>query len=177
MRRKAKLPKGYATQAERFQKQRRLQMLRARLHRVQADFDDRIVHVVEGGKRLVHTRHHLDAANATDSIWREKWECARDRIEARGSGDEPFGNLTITVNAEGELSLRLPKHLEHLANAKHGRYVFSGQAVFRYRADEWRGRITTGKPVSYTITRKTEPRRPLPHRLMVARTATRRPPA
>ncbi|HZN82885.1 MAG TPA: hypothetical protein VFC01_24880 [Mycobacterium sp.] len=66
VRRKAKLPKGYATQAERFQKQRRLQMLRARLHRVQADFDDRIEHVVEGGKRPVDKRHHLDTANLTD---------------------------------------------------------------------------------------------------------------
>jgi hypothetical protein len=154
MRKKAKLPRGYATQAERFQKQRRLQILRAKLHRVQADFDDRIVHVVEGGKRLLDTRHHLDTANLTDSTWREKWECARDRIEALGSGDEPFGNLTITVTPEGELSVRLPKPLEHLANAEHGRYVLSGQAVFRYRADEWRGRITSGKPVSYTITRK-----------------------
>jgi hypothetical protein len=154
MRKKAKLPRGYATQAERFQKQRRLQILRAKLHRVQADFDDRIVHVVEGGKRLLDTRHHLDTANLTDSTWREKWECARDRIEALGSGDEPFGNLTITVTPEGELSVRLPKPLEHLANAEHGRYVRSGQAVFRYRADEWRGRITSGKPVSYTITRK-----------------------
>ena len=51
-RRKAKLPKGYATQAERFQKQRRLQRLRAELGHVTADGDDRVVHVVEGGKRL-----------------------------------------------------------------------------------------------------------------------------
>jgi IS605 OrfB family transposase len=44
--------------------------------------------------------------------------------------------------------------LEHLANAKHGRYVLSGTAVFSYRADEWRARITGGKSMSYTITRK-----------------------
>jgi hypothetical protein len=50
-RRKAKPPTGYPTQAERFQKQRRLQVLRAGLDRVNADWDDRVVHVVEGGKR------------------------------------------------------------------------------------------------------------------------------
>jgi IS605 OrfB family transposase len=43
--------------------------------------------------------------------------------------------------------------LEHLANAKHGRYVLSGTAVFSYRADEWQARITGGKSVSYTIAR------------------------
>ena len=51
-RRKAKLPKGYATQAERFAKQRRLQVLRAELSRVSTDFECRRVRVTEGGKRL-----------------------------------------------------------------------------------------------------------------------------
>ena len=153
-RKKAQLPKGYATQAERFEKQRRLQVLGAELNRVSADCDDRVVHVVEGGKRLAKTRHHLDAADLTDSGWRERWDCTRYRIEALGSGDEPFGNLTLTVTPHGEVSLRLPKPLEHLANTKHGRYVLSGTAVFCYRADEWRARITGGKSVSYTITRK-----------------------
>ncbi len=50
--------------------------------------------------------------------------------------------------------MRLPKPLEPLANAPRGRYVLSGKAVFAYRADEWRARITGGKSVSYTITRK-----------------------
>jgi hypothetical protein len=153
-RRKAKLPKGYATQSERFQKQRRLQMLRVKLDRVSADWENRRVHVVEGGKRLAKTRHNLDAANLTESGYREVWDCARDRIEAKGSSDEPFGNLTITVTPDGQVSLRLPKPLEHLANANHGRYVLSGKAVFAYRADEWQARITGGQSVSYAITRK-----------------------
>jgi len=135
-RRKAKLPKGYATQAERFQKQRRLQVLRAELGRVSADWDNHRVHVVEGGKRLTKTRQNLVAANLTLPEWREEWECARDRIEAKGSGDEPFGNLTITVTPDGEVSLRLPKPLEHLANGPHGRYILSGRAVFAHRAEE-----------------------------------------
>jgi hypothetical protein len=153
-RRKAKLPKGYATQAERFQKQRRLQVLRAELGRVSADWDNHRVHVVEGGKRLAKTRRNLDAANLTLPEWREEWECARDRIEAKGSGDEPFGDLTITVTPDGEVSLRLPKPLEHLANGPHGRYILSGRAAFAHRADEWRARITGGRSMSYAITRK-----------------------
>ena len=152
-RRNAKLPQGYPTQAERFQKQRRLQRLRAELGRVSADWDNKRIHVVEGGKRLAKTRHNLPAPERTVSGWREQWDCARSRIEALGSGDEPFGNLTITVTADGEVSLRLPKPLEHLANANHGRYVLSGKAVFSYRVDEWRTRITGGKSVSYSINR------------------------
>jgi IS605 OrfB family transposase len=153
-RRKAKLAKGYPSQAERFQKQRRLQVLRAELGRVSADRDNHRVHVTEGGKRLAKTRHNLPAANVTVSGWREEWDCARDRIEAKGSGDEPFGNLTITVTSDGQVSLRLPKPLEHLANAPHGRYMLSGRAVFSHRADEWRARITGGQPMSYAITRR-----------------------
>jgi IS605 OrfB family transposase len=153
-RRKAKLPKGYATQAERFQKQRRLQRLRAELDRVTADRDSYRVRVVEGGKRRAKTRHNLCGADLTLCGWREEWDCTRYRIEALGSGDEPFGNLTVTVTPDGEVSLRLPKPLEYLANAPHGRYVLCGTAVFSYRADEWRARITGGKSMSYTITRK-----------------------
>jgi hypothetical protein len=86
-RRKAKRPKGYPTQSERFEKQRRLQRLRAKLGRVTTDWENRGVHVVEGGKRLAKSRHSLPAANLTESGWREEWDCARDRIEAMGSGD------------------------------------------------------------------------------------------
>ena len=153
-RRKAWLPRGYPTQAERFQKQRRLQRLRGQLARVEADRDYMRVRVVDGGKRLAKTRHNLDAAGLTLVQWQQNWECARYRITANGSGDEPFGNLTITVNPDGQVSLRLPKALEHLANTKHGRYVLSGTATFCYRAEEWVARITGGQSVSYTITRK-----------------------
>lgn len=153
-RRKAKQPKGYPTQAERFAKQRRLQILRAELIRVTRDFENRRVHVVEGGKRLAKSRLHLEPAELTETQWRQKWDCARDRIEAMGSGDEPFGNLTITVTPGGEVSLRLPKPLEYLANTKHGRYVLSGKAVFSYRAGDWLARITGGYSVAYSITAK-----------------------
>ena len=153
-RKKGRLLKGYPTQAERFAKQRRLQSLRAELKRVIADRDAGRVRVTDGGKRLAKTQHNLDAAGLSVAEWREQWDCARNRIRANGSGDEPFGNLTITVTPGGEVSIRLPKPLEHLANAGRGRYVLSGKARFSYREHEWLARITGGKPVSYTITRK-----------------------
>ena len=153
-RRKAKVAQGYATQRERFAKQQRLQQLRSELARVEADRSAHRVHVVEGGKRLAHTRHHLDAAGLTTDEWREKWGASRYRITANGSPDEPFGNLTITVTPSGEVSLRLPKPLEHLANAARGRYVLSCPAVFTHRGHEWVQRISGGNSVSYTITHK-----------------------
>jgi len=153
-RKKQRLPKGYANQAERFAKQQRLQSLRAEVRRVTADLDTGRVRVTEGGKKLARTRHNLGAADLTAAEWRPEWEAVRWRIEAIGSGDEPFGNLTITVTPEGQASIRLPRPLEHLANAKHGRYVLSGTARFAYRRDEWLARITNRRPVSYAITRK-----------------------
>jgi hypothetical protein len=153
-RKQKRLPRGYATQAERFQKQRRLQSLRAELRRVTADRDAGRVRVTEGGGRLARTRHNLQATGLTAAGWREKWDAARWRIEAIGTGAERFGNLTITITADGEVSIRLPRPLEYLANAKYGRYVLSGPARFAYRGDEWLARITGGKPVSYTVSRK-----------------------
>jgi hypothetical protein len=156
-RRKAKAAKGYANQGERFAKQQRLGHLGAELARAQADRAAHLVHVVEGGKRLTRTRHHLDDARLTVERWREQWDAARYRITANGSPDEPFGNLTITVTPAGQVSIRLPRPLEHLANAPRGRYILSGTAVFAHRGDQWAQRITTGNSVSYTLTRR--PRR------------------
>jgi hypothetical protein len=153
-RRKARLPKGYASRSERFEKQRRLQHLRAELARVQADRAAGRVHVVAGGARLARTRHHLDAAGLTVEQWRDRWDAARYRITANGSPEEPFGNLTITVTPGGVVSVRLPKPLDHLANATRGRYILSGTAVFAHRGQQWAARITSGNSVSYTITRR-----------------------
>ena len=69
--------KGYATQAERFQKQRRLQSLRAELGRVMADRNAKLARVVDGGKRLAKTRHNLGTAGLAEAEWRQQWSCAR----------------------------------------------------------------------------------------------------
>ncbi len=146
--------KGYATQAERFQKQRRVQHLRGELAAAEVDRAAGVVHVVEGSKRLAHMRHHLDKAGLTETLWRQRWNASRWRIRANGSPDEPFGNLTITVTPAGQVSIRLPKPLEHLANAPRGRYALSGAAVFSHRGEAWAERISGGNSISYTLTRK-----------------------
>lgn len=153
-RRAAKAVKGYATQAERFQKHRRVQHLRGELAAAERNRGAGVVHVVEGGKRLAKTRHNLVAAALTEQQWRYTWDAARWRIRANGSGDEPFGNLTITVTPAGQVSIRLPKPLEHLANAPRGRFVLSGVAVFSHRGEQWAQRITGGQSMSYTLTRR-----------------------
>jgi IS605 OrfB family transposase len=153
-RRKAKAPKGYATQAERFAKQQRLQHLRCEVARSEADRAANRMHVVEGGRRLATTRHHLDDAGLTTAQWRDKWTAGRYRITANGSPDEPFGNLTITVTPDGQVSIRLPKPLEHMANTDRGRYTLTATAVFAHRGQEWADRISSRNSVSYTITRK-----------------------
>jgi IS605 OrfB family transposase len=153
-RRRSKAAKGYGCQAERFAKQQRLQHLRGELARVEADRAVHQVHVVEGGKRRARARHHLQSAGLTLDQWQDRWEAARYRISATGSPDEPFGNLTITVAPDGQVSIRLPKPLERLANAERGRYVLSGRAVFAHRGEDWMQRITGGNSVSYVITRR-----------------------
>ncbi len=146
--------KGYPTQAQRFAKQRRLQHLGTQLAHAEADRDDNVVRVTEGGKRLAKTRHHLEAAGLTLAQWQQNWEGARYRIRANGSKDEPCGNLTITITPNGQVSLRLPRPLEHLANTTGGRYVLGATARFCYRAQEWQARISGGRSVCYTLTRK-----------------------
>jgi len=140
--------------ARRNQEQRRLQHLKAELRQVTADYDAGRAWVTEGGRRLARTRHSLSAAGLTPGQWRERWNAARWLIRANGSPDEPFGNLTITVTPAGQASLRLPRPLEHLANAKNGRYILSGRARFSYRTDEWAARIVGKQSISYKITRR-----------------------
>ena len=126
---------GYPTQAERFAKQRRVQHLRAELAQAEADRAALRVQVTEGTKRLAKTRHHLDAARLTRAQWQQNWQCARYRIQANGSGDEPFGNLTITVTPNGQVSLRLPapagasgqRHTRPICAVEQGAVLLSGR--------------------------------------------------
>jgi len=91
--------KGYTTQAERFQKQRRLQSLRAELSRAMADRDHMLARVVDGGKRLAKTRHNLSTVGLAEAEWRERWSRARWRIEANGSGQASrHGIRLLAVN-------------------------------------------------------------------------------
>ena len=120
---RAGLVRGYATRGEWHAKSRRLQTLKDRLAVVEADWAAGRVRVVRGGKRLANTRHHLEAAGLDEQAWRERWRAERMFLAADGESGKRFGNETIRVTDTGQVSIKLPAPLAHLANAPHGRYV------------------------------------------------------
>ncbi|MFD8772130.1 IS200/IS605 family accessory protein TnpB-related protein [Streptomyces sp. NPDC059916] len=144
-------PGGYRSNSEWFHKSRRLHILRSRLDHVETDIATGRVHVVRGGKRLARNRHHLKAAGLTETEWRDRWDAARWFLSANGESGKRFGNETIRVTPDGEISIRLPNPLQHLANRPHGRYVLSARIRFRHRGEEWADRITANRCVAYEI--------------------------
>jgi hypothetical protein len=143
--------RGYATAAERYAKQQRLQHLQALLARVERRLGQGRVSVVRGGHRLAKVRHCLTDAGLTEPQWRQRWTAERWFLTADGEADKPLGNQTIRVHPEqGSLELKLPAPLAHLANRPHGRYLLSCPVGFSYRADEWAARVAAGA-VRYDI--------------------------
>ncbi|MGW8361740.1 IS200/IS605 family accessory protein TnpB-related protein [Streptomyces wedmorensis] len=146
-----KAPGGYRSKHEWFVKSRRLGVLEDRLATARADGEAGIVRVVRGGKRLLHTRHHLQAAQTDEARWRERWEAERWFCQADGESGKRFGNETIRVAPDGEVSIKLPAPLAALANAPRGRYVPLGRARFAHRGSEWAGRVEADRAVAYRI--------------------------
>ena len=142
---------GYATQAERYGKQQRLQRLRARLAEAERRLAAGQVSVCRGGRRLARTRHRLDQAGLTQAQWRERWEAARLFLTADGEAGKAHGNETIRWHPdESWLEIKLPASLAHLANRPHGRYRLSCPVGFPYRGDEVAAQTATGA-VRYDI--------------------------
>jgi hypothetical protein len=111
--------RGYASQAERFQKQGRLQHLEAQLAAVEQRLAAGRVSVCRGGRRLVKLRHALgrDDVPLTEAGWRERWQAARWFLIADGEADASWGNQTIRVHPDEHwLELRLPTPLARLSN-------------------------------------------------------------
>ena len=126
--------RGYATSAERHAKALRLQVLKARLARVDRRLAAGTVSVVRGGRELLRKRGNLAAAGLEEDRWRAEWESARLFLTADGEKDKPLGNETIRWHpGEGWLEIRLPAPLGHLANRPHGRYRLSCGVGFSYR--------------------------------------------
>ncbi|MGW3675319.1 IS200/IS605 family accessory protein TnpB-related protein [Streptomyces sp. NPDC005131] len=142
---------GYRSKSEWFRKSRRLAMLEARHAAAVADWQAGQVRVVRGGKRLLNTRHHLTEARLTEDEWRQRWEAERWFLAADGESGKRFGNETIRVTPDGEVSIRLPAPLAHLANTKHGRYTLTARIGFAHRGAEWADRIAVNRAVAYRI--------------------------
>jgi hypothetical protein len=144
-------PGGYRSKQEWFAKSRRLHVLEDRHRAARADREAGIVHVVRGGKRLLNTRHHLNQAQLTEPEWRARWEAGRRFLQADGESGKRYGNETIRVTPDGEVSLKLPAPLAHLANAPHGRYVLTARVSFAHRGEQWADRVTANRAVAYRI--------------------------
>jgi hypothetical protein len=129
--------RGYASPSERFEKQRRLQVLRARLAAAETRMAEGRLSVCRGGRRLARVRHHLGEARLTEEQWRGEWEASRLFICADGEADKAWGNETIRWHPEeGWLEIKLPPALVPLANRPHDRYRLSCSVAFPYRGDE-----------------------------------------
>ncbi|AZM93212.1 hypothetical protein D1J60_18840 [Streptomyces sp. W1SF4] len=145
--------RGYSTQQERALKQRRLQVLAARLAELEQRIDAGRPAIVVGGRRLATVRHNLADTNLSESDWRKRWDAQRMFLTADGESGAPHGNYTITVTPTGgAVTLVLPEPLRHLANTPRGRYRVSCTVAFSHRRDEWLDRVMANKAVRYDIT-------------------------
>jgi hypothetical protein len=158
--------RGYASRAERFAKQGRLQHLQAELTAVEGRLVAGRVSVCRGGRRLVKLRHAAadrdgnptrdEDAGKPDVIntpWRARWQAERLFLTADGEAAKPWGNQTIRVHPnEGWLELRLPTPLTHLSNTpgRAATYRLACPVTFTHRADEWAAQVATGA-VRYDI--------------------------
>ncbi len=143
--------RGYATPAERHAKALRLQVLQARLARVDRQLAAGTVSVVRGGKALLRTRGNLAAAGLDEDRWRRQWESARLFLTADGEKDKAWGNETLRWHpGQGWLEIKLPAPLARLANRPHGRYRLSCPVAFAYRGDEVAAQAASGA-VRYDI--------------------------
>src|SRR5437879_5044220 len=82
--------------------------LKARHAAAVADWRAGRVRVVRGGKRLARTRHHLDEAGLNEEQWRAKWEAARWFLAADGESGKRFGNETVRITPDGQISIKVP---------------------------------------------------------------------
>ncbi|BCJ76551.1 transposase [Catellatospora sp. IY07-71] len=146
-----RVPGGYRSRSEWFAKSRRLTVLKARHAAAAADWQAGRVRVVRGGRRLAHLRHHLEQAGLTEQQWRQRWQAERWFLSADGESGKPHGNETIRVTPDGEVTIKLPAPLAHLANTGHGRYNLPGRVVFAHRGERWRDRVEADLAVAYRI--------------------------
>ncbi|MGI9017084.1 MAG: hypothetical protein ACR2HR_08285 [Euzebya sp.] len=147
--------RGYATGAERFAKQQRLQHLQAQLVEIETMIATGKVGVVRGGRRLARQRHNLDTAGMTVDQWDARWNSARLFLTADGESGKRFGNETIRICPDsGTVDIVLPAPLAGRSNTP-GRartYRLDAAAVFSHRSDEWADRAGAGRAVRYDIT-------------------------
>lgn len=103
------------------------------------------------GRKLANTRHNLPAAQLTEPQWRQRWEAARWFLSADGESGKRYGNETIRVTPDGEISVKLPAPLAEYANGTHGRYTLAARVSFPHRGEERADRMEGNRAVAYRI--------------------------
>ena len=149
--------RGYATRSERFQKQRRRQILATRMSDTEQRLATGRLSIVAGGKRLARKRHNLEEAELSLEEWRYQWNAKRMFIAADGETGKAFGNETIRVTPHrGDdcmVTIRLPAPLSHLSNTP-GRtptYRLSTPIRWHHLAGEWNRQASADRAVGYAI--------------------------
>ena len=92
--------RGYASRAERFAKQQRLQHLQAQLTWVDSRLATGRVSVCRGGRRLARHRHNLNEPSLSIEQWRGQWQAERWFLTADGDAVKRWGNETIRVHPD-----------------------------------------------------------------------------
>ena len=113
-------PGGYRSKGEWFRKSRRLAALEDRLEKERADRENGVVHVVRGGRRLLSTRHNLQAAQLTEAEWRQRWEAGRWYLTA--SWQRPDVKTIPLEAARSRGMAGVDTNADHLAAYRLDRY-------------------------------------------------------
>ena len=143
---------GYGTPQERWENQKRLQVLSSRLVEVEEQLESGRSSICRGGKRPAKNRHNLEPACQSVDEWRGAWESSRWFITADGERDKVWGNETVRWHPEeGWIEIKLPAPLVHLANRPYGRYRLSCPLSWSQRGDEVAAQATSGA-VRYDLT-------------------------
>jgi len=156
-RRPRRLVFGYQSPHEHAMKRRRLEHLQHEAAQLQRDIAAGALHITRGGKKLLHTRLHLDEAGLSENAWRAKWDAKRRHFGADGESGKCYGNSTIRVTPDGIIEMVLPPDLKYLANVRgknkreSPRYRFDAKAQFPYRQDEWRSQVEADRAVAYEV--------------------------
>jgi hypothetical protein len=142
--------RGYRTDAERFEKSRRLAALRHRLAVVENDLADARPTIAVGGRRLWRSRNNLLAADMTETQWRDRWAAARMFLTADGESGKRGGNETIRVDPEThQLRIRVPAALTPILGTH---LTIAAPVGFRHLSTPWQERVASASAVRYDVT-------------------------
>ncbi|MDI6823840.1 MAG: transposase [Bacillota bacterium] len=134
------------------QKKRRLDCLKARLARVEADLDRVVPPLCFGSGRLFRAQFHLgENGYSSREEWLQRWLSARSSgFLCVGSRDETSGNQTCTLFPDGSIRLRVPDCLV----PTFGRWVMIRGVRFRRGEEALRHAISAGQAITYCFFRR-----------------------